>query len=210
DLPSFAERELLPPTGLLSFFYDDRVWGFDPKDKGGFRVFYFDGTAEGLNRGAPPAIPPKKLLFGLVSHDKKVREYKGCALDFAPFLTLPDNFDTLGLPEEMSDQYYELLESLGGHHRLLGYSEPIQGEMELECELVTNGLYCGDSRGRKDSRAKELEKTCHHWRLLLQIDSDEENSDMMWGDAGRLYFLIKEEDLRQKRFDECWLISQCF
>jgi len=186
------------------------VWGFDPKDKGGFRVFYFGDAVGELSRTAPPAIPPKKLLFGLVSQNKTVREYEACALDFAPLLTLPDDFQSVGLVEEMSDQYFELLESLGGHHRLLGYSEPIQGEMELECELVTNGLYCGDSRGYNESRAKELEKTCHHWRLLLQIDSDDENSDMMWGDAGRLYFWIKEEDLRQKRFDECWLISQCF
>lgn len=210
QLPLFAERERLPGGGLLSFFYNDSVWGFDPKDRGGFRVYHFDGDVGNLIRVAPPSIPPKKVLFGLLTHERKVREFKACALDCAPMLTLPDDFDTVGLPEELSDPYYELLESLGGHHRLLGHSEPIQGEMELECELVNNGFYCGDSRAFRDARAKELENVCHHWRLLLQVDSETENSDMMWGDAGRLYYWIKEEDLSQGRFEECWLISQCF
>ena len=80
--------------------------------------------------------------------------------------------------------------------------------MELECELVTHGLYCGDATGYEDPRAKELEISSRQWRLLLQIDSDD-SAEMMWGDVGRVYFWIREEDLRQARFDRTWTILQC-
>jgi uncharacterized protein YwqG len=80
--------------------------------------------------------------------------------------------------------------------------------MELECELVTNGLYCGDPSGYEDPRAKELEPNAKNWRLLLQIDSNDEN-EMMWGDCGRLYFWIRKEDLVNKQFDKSWFSLQC-
>ncbi|TCD03493.1 DUF1963 domain-containing protein [Pedobacter psychroterrae] len=92
---------------------------------------------------------------------------------------------------------------------LLGQPDVIQNEMELECELVTNGLYCGDPSGYNDPRAEKLRPNAKDWRLLLQIDSNEE-TEMMWGDVGRLYFWIKEEDLAAKRFENSWCILQCY
>ncbi|MCR8632194.1 YwqG family protein [Paenibacillus radicis (ex Xue et al. 2023)] len=41
------------------------------------------------------------------------------------------------------------------------------------------------------SEGEELEKGVSDWKLLLQIDSEEEIG-MMWGDAGRIYFWIRE------------------
>ena len=34
----------LPNNGILYFFYDSEqnVWGFDPKDKAGSKVFFYD------------------------------------------------------------------------------------------------------------------------------------------------------------------------
>jgi hypothetical protein len=31
-------------------------------------------------------------------------------------------------------------------HRLLGHPDPVQGDMQLECQLAANGVYCGDGR----------------------------------------------------------------
>lgn len=45
-------------------------------------------------------------------------------------------------------------------------------------------------------------------RLLLQVDS-EERAGMMWGDAGRIYFWIREADLRARNFDGVRVDSQC-
>ena len=36
------------------------------------------------------------------------------------------------------------------------------------------------------------------WQLLLQIDS-EASASILWGDVGRLYFVIRKEDLQQRR-----------
>ena len=73
----------------------------------------------------------------------------------------------------------------------------------------SNGLYCSDASGYKDPRAKELESGAKDWRLLLQIDSDDKAS-MMWGDSGRLYFWIRQDDLQNKRFEKTWVILQCY
>ena len=39
----------------------------------------------------------------------------------------------------------------------------VQGDMQLEAQLVMNGLYCGDPSGYHDPRAAKLEKTCEEW-----------------------------------------------
>lgn len=205
----FIESSNLPNSGLLSFFYNNEVWGFDPKDKGGFQVFYFENELSELKECQPPAAAIEKKFFGMISKAISVEEYDCCALEPELILTLPNELKNIDLSEEDTEKYCELLETIGGHHRLLGYPEPIQGEMEIECELVTNGHYCGNSSGYNDPRASELEKRAHHWQLLLQVDSDD-NANMMWGDAGRLYFWIKNEDLAARRFNNCWMISQCY
>lgn len=47
ELADFDTEGLLPKHGILSFFYepDSMTWGFDPKDKGSARVFWFEDTA---------------------------------------------------------------------------------------------------------------------------------------------------------------------
>jgi uncharacterized protein YwqG len=32
----------------------------------------------------------------------------------------------------------------------------------------------------------------------------------MWGDGGRLYFWIREQDLAVNNFDKTWLVLQCY
>jgi uncharacterized protein YwqG len=59
-----------------------------------------------------------------------------------------------------------------------------------------------------DTRKKELEPGAADWELLLQIDSDDD-SNMMWGDVGRIYFLMTSEQLKNKDFDAAWMILQC-
>jgi uncharacterized protein YwqG len=93
-------------------------------------------------------------------------------------------------------------------NKMLGYADNIQNEMELECELVTNGLSIDDPKNYKGPRAKALEPGARNWRLLLQLDSNEE-AEMMWGDLGRIYFWIKKDDLRDRQFDKCWFAFQC-
>lgn len=80
--------------------------------------------------------------------------------------------------------------------------------MELECQLVTNGLYCGDSSGYEDPGVKDLERGIGDWHLLFQMDSDDE-LNIMWGDAGLIYFWIRKQDALEGIFAKTWLVLQC-
>ena len=204
-LPVVAGTEALPRTGALLFFYDSEqsAWGFDIKDRGNWRVYYFESTA-----GLREAAAPQKL-------DEHAR-YKSVPLQFAPIQTYPDWQDArvqaLQLKDGESDAYFELCASPFGRsptHQLLGYAGTVQdNDMDLQCQLVTNGLYCGDSTGYNDPRRAALEKGRSDWILLLQLDSDDA-AGMMWGDVGKLYFWIRKQDLARRDFSNVWMIMQC-
>ena len=125
---------------------------------------------------------------------------------------LDGRVQSLKLDGGEGDSYYELCATpFGGNplHQLLGYSAPVQdNDMDLQCQLVSNGVYCGDPTGYQDPRRAELEKGRSDWILLLQIDSDD-RAGMMWGDAGLLYFWIRREDLARRDFTKVWMVSQC-
>ena len=93
-------------------------------------------------------------------------------------------------------------------HRLLGHPDPVQGDMEAQSQLVTNGMGA-DSDGWDRDRERRLLKEKGVWRMLLQVDSDE-RTDMQWGDAGRIYYWIRQADFAARRWNESWLHLQCF
>lgn len=53
-----------------------------------------------------------------------------------------------------------------------------------------------------------LEEEAGRWVLLAQFDSDED-ADMMWGDSGALYWLIRPDDLAAGRFEKALFAWQC-
>lgn len=202
---------LLPAAGLLSFFYDleNEPWGYDPQDLGGFRVLYIPAAEAVVPRDVP-------------NEEYRLPEY---ALSFHPTTTLPHprSRATEQLRQEAQfsedewDSYWSYVDGFetqfypeeSGNHHMLGHSANIQGDMQLEAQLVTHGLYCGDTSGYEDPRACELESGAGDWLLLLQLDSDDP-ADLMWGDEGMLYFWIRREDLQQRRFDKVWMSLQCY
>ena len=196
----FDKDNLLPKTGVLYFFYsaEQEAWGFDYKDKNKFKVIYWDGDFSKLKRTEFPNDLPNYSCL------------KPCSVDIKSEISLPSYGHEVyeNFADGEDDKFWEEVYNDGNLNKLLGYSDNIQNEMELECELVTNGLYCGNSTGYEDPRRKEFEPNAKNWRLLLQIDSNDEN-EMMWGDSGRLYFWIKKDDLLNKQFDKSWFSLQC-
>lgn len=169
----------LPATGSLLFFYDGvaQPWGFDPADRGGARVAYVDVSPEGLRRGGRQrddfSTKPCRLTPSLL-----------WTIDESLGSEDPDDWDAID----------SLRERLGlrpdeGLHHVLGHPQPVQGDMQLQCQLVANGLYCGNASGYNDPRRATLEPGAADWRLLLQIDTDEHGPGWMWGDCGRIYLL---------------------
>ncbi|MFF9978099.1 DUF1963 domain-containing protein [Streptomyces erythrochromogenes] len=82
-----------------------------------------------------------------------------------------------------------------------GHPVPVQEPVEWE---VARGLLDPDAAwqdSRPDDEAAE-------WVLLAQIDTAEA-ADMMWGDAGTVYWLIRPADLAAGRFEEAMFTWQC-
>lgn len=191
----------LPSSGILYFFYDSHqsVWGFDPKDKSKFKVLFYSGDSTDLKK--------ERFPDNLNGEGK----FTGANVEFHSEISLPDTNNKLydKLSDSDQDWFFDQFCPDEEINKIGGYSDTIQGEMELQCELVTNGLYCGDPGGYNNPKAKVLEPNAKYWRLLLQIDSNEK-LDMMWGDAGRLYFWIKEQDMEKSNFQESWMCLQCY
>lgn len=208
ELPEKARLKFFPKnkSGLLSFFYNDEVWGFNKEDRKGFRVLYFPDLNKLKRRSSPPRVM-KKSFLGLGKKEVPLKSFKPFAVNFFEQDSLPYDPDNDSFNDEEWDNYYELIEELGSHHRLFGHSEPIQSDMLIECECMARGLEKAPSENSPEF--KEMERAATRWQLLLQIDSDTTNSDMMWGDAGRLYFFIPEEELQAGSFENYWMISQC-
>jgi uncharacterized protein YwqG len=74
-------------------------------------------------------------------------------------------------------------------HRIAGWAQSIQEPVERECQYHGGG-------------------NPEEWKLLLQLDSDD-SLDWMWGDVGKLYFMTKESDARQRDFSKAWCVLQC-
>jgi len=208
EVSSYDIEKRLPPSGMLYFFYEaeEQPWGFDPQDRGKWKVLFYE-SFRNLNRiNLPHNLP-------------EVSRFKSCALNFELDTTIPPwesiFIQKLNLNREERDLYFDLTEKIielresDIINRLLGYPDQVQGEMQLECQLVSNGLYCGDATGYRDLRAKELEKGAVNWHLLFQLDSIED-AGMMWGDCGRLYFWIEEDALKKRDFENVWLVLQCY
>jgi len=205
-LASFPVAEGLPNVGWLSFFYnaEQDTWGFDPKDAGSFRVVYT--PAGPLTRVEPPRDLPSHGRFRL------------CGLTMLADVTLPSPespaYTQSGMATLPIPQLDELLDRLTGEHdwglrtMLFGYPDEIQGDMQVECAMVTGGLYCGDSTGYQDARAETLKASAQDWTLLLQVASHDA-ADMMWGDLGCLYYWLRRQDVATRAFDRTWLILQC-
>jgi uncharacterized protein YwqG len=206
SLPDVGDRADLPAYGLLTFFYDagQQAWGFDPAQTGAWAVLHTAADATLVRREAPAGLPEDARFdpVPLAAEDELCPEpWESRAVE------------RLGLTADEAESYAELLEEMAEsddepRHLLLGHPDPVQGEMQLECQLVSHGLYCGDQTGYEDSRASALEGGADDWRLLLQVDTDDDAS-MMWGDAGRLYFWVTEDALRRRAWDEVHLVLQC-
>jgi len=195
----------LPSKGLLFIFYiqDQSTWGFDPKDKGSWITLYLEDETLRAETEFPKDLDD-------------FSKYKEKNISFNRIKTYPNwedsRIEKLKMNDEEFAKYEEYKNSYfmnNPQHQIGGIPNPQQSaEMYNECQLVSNGIYCGDPSGYKDPRVPELLKNGNDWVLLLQIDSDDD-CGMMWGDVGMLYFWIKKEDLRNKTFNNTWMILQC-
>ena len=205
DLHAAHPIDWLPVTGHLLFFYDidKQPWGFDPRDRGAARVLHIPNSPTPPSRNEDYAT---KAIRALPQYDVSFRK-----IEVLPLLERACT-KSLHLSDEESDLFFDIADAVFDNkprHQIGGYPSPIQGDtMELDCQLVTNGLYLGNPDAYKSNTAEELSRGADEWVLLLQLDTDDD-LDIMWGDAGTLYYWVKKEAARAGDFSNAWLILQC-
>lgn len=82
---------------------------------------------------------------------------------------------------------YGLLKGIREEHRLFGPPAAIQNDPREEPPTRTND-----------------------WKLLLQFASDLDFPAYMWGDAGKLYFMIPSDNFAEGELSESWVSLQCY
>jgi uncharacterized protein YwqG len=180
----FDVGHLLPTTGLLSFFY----YGDEYTDPGDEVAYILLSRVKGLHRAEIPDDLPVEQRY-------RSRELRPCVEWTVPSIEdsgvegdhwSPD-FPHFGFWRDLEEMVADAQGLENPHraasviHRLLGHPQLIQ------------------SPGLADGT-----------KLLLQADSDASRSGrgkapatgMMWGDSGRLYYLIGEAALKAQRLTE--------
>lgn len=160
--------------------------------------------------------------LGVYDHGRRLA-YPGaamsapCRVEFFREYTIPPfgstDYEQLRLTEAQGNSYFEMTQQLQEAYdppinRVLGYPDQVQGDVKWAAQMVSNGIYLGDLSSHGDPRVARLEKGVRDWVLLFQMDSDSAPG-MMWGDEGRLYFTIKEADLKAGKFENVWCELQC-
>ena len=132
----------LPEAGYLYFFYDQEqgIWGFDPKDLGGWRVLYSPVAQSKLVEHPAPEGLPDECIF-------KAKPVRPHLIELLPdSQSLPKvDFEWRRDGEVYSQLRLQAFE--GTHcHQMLGYPSPVQNDkMEEECQLASNGVYIGNA-----------------------------------------------------------------
>lgn len=182
---------VLPEYGIIYFFLaTENLFSMteDIYNEQNAKVFYEKEVAELERVDFPLNLSPDLI-------------YKACELEYNNEFNIPPAeysvLKDIGISLEAQESFvrycnfhrdflgkYNIVDNF--FNKLLGYPNQIQGDLQLQCD----------------------EKFPLDWVLLLQVDSDYEKTNMMWGDCGRLYFMIKQQDLIDGRFQNCFVIYQ--
>lgn len=213
DVATHDLNGLLPPTGVLYFFFD---W----ENGLGGTVQYCTGE-----QSLTPATPPEYLtrkrrtwwqkLFNLSGSNKMLTErsfvpktdYQLPFYDSIWSKLMLLRSDTPLIQDIFIDEVKEDLgisdkdEEISDHH-LLGHYHGIQHSFH-ELELIEGG-----DKAFADFTTADFQ-AASKWLLLFQIGSDEDLNFSI-GDWGRAYFFIHTDDLKERRFDRVRVVEEYY
>lgn len=180
---SHPQLAVLPAAGLLSLFFDLDAApdGGSPDDRYRFRLLWTPDTREGKT-----VTPP----LGAVEIGAP------WAIAAAPATRLPAEGDAGFCLGQLSEAEFLAYDALACRlappceHRLLGPADWLTDDARDLCARATERLWPGGA-----------------WRLLWQVGGEPYLAAALGGEA-RLYVLIREEDLAERRFLRCWVILQ--
>ncbi|MDJ0380546.1 YwqG family protein [Streptomyces sp. G-G2] len=209
-LPADALDIAFPADGTLLFFYfdgrlddgdDALVLAADPDSRAGARVLHVPVGADPVEREAPPGLAPYPVAYLTARPTMTSTEpwHPHVQRTFAPQAAFGSRYDHPVCGQEFLDAVWDFDGDVG--HQLGGHAHAIHNPVELEiADAALGGATSWDDPLIRD----EVDR----WVLLAQFDS-ENAADMMWGDCGALYWLIRPEDLAALRFDRALFTWQC-
>ncbi|RKN29111.1 DUF1963 domain-containing protein [Micromonospora musae] len=211
-LPSDALDIALPAEGILLFFYRHSRWedgtvieSSAPETQAGARVVYLPPGTQTAEREPPESTNPYPLVRLAADVIASGPDWEHPALRAA--LDRVSDEDRAFMDDPMNSDPFrmamgEVNLELGPQHRVGGYADPIQGSVEVDVARAQLG-------GRVAYDDPALHEEAQRWTLLAQIDSDD-NADMVWGDRGALYWLIRRKDLAAERWQAASFTWQCY
>jgi uncharacterized protein YwqG len=214
EVHPFDICRVLPRSGMLTFFFniEDYAWGISRKDRQRFEVLYFPSDTTLRRRDFPETIVPVNrvqrvrqvipyLRWNLPRADPLAQEVAGFLEEgtWGKPATEPFTISYWGLDDELTKPHIPL-----GNHQLLGWANGIYQQQE-DCRLMCARSQLDFPERGTPEYAKALEER-RHWRCLLQIGDDVKLYNDGWADGGTIAFMIREDDLAQRRFDACWCI----
>jgi uncharacterized protein YwqG len=176
---------------MLAFFYDtqDHAQGGAPGDAGCGRVLFFP------ERGLQSVPVPEEL-------SEPHQRLNPIPVAFDRYLTIPSIESALvkswKLDDEAQDSFMSFYEEYpasreGYLHQLLGWPTIVDLGLHREMSVAQGDAHYQETLKEK----KELEAD---WCLLAQFDNDEEVGLRLAHEAGRLFYLIRREDLAKADF----------
>lgn len=186
----------LPKDGRLLFFALISPWNSNGSG--------FEQTCQWHVAHIPAGVPTERALFpwDLDSEARLYRQPVRAVADWTPARADSPSVKALGLTKRQEDAYRKALGWVDEYetvHRLLGNPEEIKGGvLASDAEKLLTG-----TRAKKDTDLAA-------WRLLLQVDSDHEGHGVVFGDAGRIFWMIREEDLAVGKLENAVLVGQSY
>ncbi|MFD3545231.1 YwqG family protein [Streptomyces sp. NPDC058655] len=208
-LPKAALDIDLPAAGALLFFYFDGqlddgealVLAEDRESWAGARVLYVAADEKVAERGTPAGLKPYPAVRLTARAEMTATEpwHPRVRDAFAPGAPFGNRYDHPVCAQDFLDALWEFDEEVG--HQIGGHAHSVQNPVEIE---VAEAVLDGEVPWHDPRLSEETD----NWVLLAQFDS-EDTADMMWGDAGVLYWLIRPEDLAERRFERAMFTWQC-
>lgn len=214
EIKNYDEKAELPNRGMIYVFFN-----LDSMDDG--KIIYYESTDD-----LTIPLVPEELKEKRRSWIQKLLRLQGKKFVLDEFGV--EIFREYHLPSWNSLKLERLLKSIDGDIKQTAIFRKEVHEESLfldgdEIELTTNhhllGNYNGIQHGyhelellegrtrQKNLSIKKIDEALK-WKLLFQLDSDN-NLGLNWGDWGKIYFFIEEQDLIERKFDKVKIIGEC-
>ncbi len=202
EVAGFTPARMLPPEGLLSFFYDanQETYGDQPSDQGGWSVFFFANLPVLKPAAFPEGLPDPARFASL-----DVRFVAEWTLPESPQQVDPEinwSDQTTRQYEQMLAQYRSEVGIAPPYHRMFGYPDQLQDDMQFQSEQMIEKLHGSTAVPGANPALKK-----RAWQLVLQVDLDA-RTGMRWGSYGMIYYWLRLEDILEKQFSSAWLALQ--